>query len=260
MEYKNLLVERRDQVAVLSVNRPKALNSLNSEVIEELLAALTEIEGNAGLKVVVITGSGEKAFVAGADIAEMSVLNVQQALGFSRKGQQVVNFIGRMTKPVIAAVNGFALGGGLELALACDFVYASEGAKLGFPEVTLGVMPGFGGTQKLGRIVGRGRANELIFTGRMITAAEALDWGMVNAVLPGVELLGKAVEMAAKIAGNGLLGVAGAKDAIRSGLDMGEADGLSYESVVFASLFASADQKEGMQAFLEKRKAAFTGA
>ncbi|WP_243374859.1 enoyl-CoA hydratase-related protein [Geotalea sp. SG265] len=260
MKYTNLLVEKRDAVAVLTVNRPKALNSLNSEVIEELLAALTEIEGNAGLKVAVITGSGEKAFVAGADIAEMSGLNVQQALAFSRKGQQVVNFIGRMTKPVIAAVNGFALGGGLELALACDFVYAAESAKLGFPEVTLGIMPGFGGTQKLGRIIGRGRANELIFTGRLVTAAEALDWGMVNGVLPGGELLDRAIEMATKIAGNGLLGVAGAKDAIRSGLDMGEADGLNYESVLFASLFASADQKEGMQAFLDKRKAAFTGA
>lgn len=260
MEYGNLLIEKRGAVAILSVNRPKALNSLNSRVIEELLAAFTEIEQDAGLKVAVITGSGEKAFVAGADIAEMAELNVQQALVFSRKGQQVANYIGRMTKPVIAAVNGFALGGGLELALACDFIYAADNAKLGFPEVTLGIMPGFGGTQKLARIIGRGRANELIFTGRMLTAAEALEWGMINGVLPGAELLEKAVELAAKIAGNGLLGVAGAKDAIRSGLDMGEADGLNYESVLFASLFATADQKEGMQAFMDKRKAAFSGA
>ena len=157
-------------------------------------------------------------------------------------------------------MNGFALGGGLEMALACDFVYASENAKLGLPEVTLGVMPGFGGTQKLGRLIGRNRANELIFTGRVLSAAEAKEWGIVNAVFPAQELLEKTMETAVRIAGNGLIGVAYAKHAIKSGLDMGEADGMEYEAVLFGSLFATADQKEGMGAFLGKRKAAFSRA
>ena len=208
---------------------------------------------------VVITGSGEKAFVAGADIAEMAVLNPQQALTFARAGQKLVNFIGNMPKPVIAAVNGFALGGGMELALACDFIYAAETAKMGLPEVTLGIMPGFGGSQKFARLMGRSRANELIFTGRILTAHEAKEWGIVNAVFPAGELVAKALETAGKIAGNGLIGVAHAKHVIKSGLDMGEEDGIGYEALLFASLFATADQKEGMGAFLEKRKAHFSG-
>lgn len=259
MEYQNLLVDKKDAVAVLTVNRPKALNSLNSAVLDELLTALTEIGQDQSVKAVVLTGSGEKAFIAGADIAEMAGLNGQQAQAFSRQGQQLVNLIGRMTKPVIAAVNGFALGGGLEMALACDFAYASENAKFGLPEVTLGILPGFGGTQKLSRIIGRSRANEMIFTGKMLGAGEAKEWGIVNAVFPLGELVNKAVETAVKISANGSLGVASAKDAIRSGLDMGEAEGMSYESVLFGSLFATSDQKEGMKAFLEKRKAVFSG-
>ncbi len=243
----------------MTVNRPKALNSLNSAVLDELLTALTELGQDQSVKAVVLTGSGEKAFIAGADIAEMAEMTAQQAQAFSRKGQQVVNLIGRLAKPVIAAVNGFALGGGLEMALACDFAYASENAKFGLPEVTLGILPGFGGTQKLSRIIGRSKANEMIFTGKMLTAGEAKEWDIVNAVFPIEELVAKAVETAAKIAGNGQLGVASAKDAIRSGLDMGEADGLNYESVLFGSLFATADQKEGMRAFMEKRKAVFSG-
>lgn len=258
MNYQHLLLEKRDAVAVLTVNRPKALNSLNSLVLDELLDAFAALGRDGAVKAVVFTGSGEKAFIAGADIAEMSGLTVQQALAFSRKGQLVVKGIGQLAKPVIAAVNGFALGGGLEMALACDFAYASENAKFGLPEVTLGIMPGFGGTQKLSRTIGRSRANEMIFTGKMLNAGEAKEWGLVNAVFPAGELAERAVETAAKIAGNGLLGVAGAKDAIRNGLDMAEADGMDYEAVLFASLFATADQKEGMQAFIEKRKAAFS--
>jgi enoyl-CoA hydratase len=257
---KNLILELTDGVALLTINRPTVLNSLDSSVLDELLEAFTALDQNDAVKVVVLTGSGEKAFVAGADIAEMAGYNVQQALGFARKGQHLVNVIGQMAKPVIAAVNGFALGGGLEMALACDFAYASEKAKLGFPEVTLGIIPGFGGTQKLGRLLGRSRANELIFTGKILTATEAREWGIVNAVFPAGELIGKVLETARKIAGNGLLGVAYAKDAIRSGLDMCEADGMKYESLQFAALFATADQKEGMSAFLEKRKPLFTKA
>ena len=259
MENQNLLIEKNDGVALLTINRPTVLNSLNSSVLGDLIEAFTSLGKDAAVKVIVLTGSGEKAFVAGADIAEMADLTVQEAQEFSRLGQHLVNLIGQLAKPVIAAVNGFALGGGLEMALACDFAYASENAKLGFPEVTLGIIPGFGGTQKLGRLLGRSRANELIFTGKVITAAEAREWGIVNAVFPAAELIGKAMETARKIAGNGLLGVAYAKDAVRSGIDMGEADGMNYESLLFAALFASADQKEGMQAFMNKRKPVFSG-
>lgn len=258
MEENSVLLENRDGVVLLTINRPHVLNTLNSRMLDDLLAAFEAVSRDNSAKVVVVTGSGEKAFVAGADIAEMTDFNVQQALAFSRKGQQLMNFIGRMAKPVIAAVNGFALGGGLELALSCDFIYASEKAKLGLPEVTLGIMPGFGGTQKLGRLIGRNRANELVFSGRIITAAEARELGIVNAVFPAAELLPRAIEAAGKIAGNGLLGVAHAKDAVRSGLDMCEADGIDHEAVLFAALFASADQKEGMRAFAEKRKPAFS--
>lgn len=260
MEYQNLLIENKDGVALLTINRPTAMNSLDSSVLGDLLDAFTALGQDDAVKVIVLTGSGEKAFVAGADIAEMADMTVQQAQEFSRKGQRLVNLIGQLAKPVIAAVNGFALGGGLEMTLACDFAYASEKAKLGFPEVSLGIMPGFGGTQKLGRIIGRSRANELIFTGKILTAADAREWGIVNAVFPAGELLGKVMETAGKIAGNGLLGVAYAKDAVRSGLDMGEADGMNYESLLFGALFATADQKEGMRAFMDKRKPVFTGA
>ena len=260
MENKNLLVEKSAGTALLTINRPKAFNSLNSSVISELREVLEELSLDETVKVIVLTGSGEKAFAAGADIAEMAGFNPQQALVFARNGQELVNYIGRMAKPVIAAVNGFALGGGMELALACDFIYASETARMGLPEVTLGVMPGFGGSQKFARLLGRSKANELIFTGRHLNAAEAKEWGIVNAVFPAGELLVKTLETAVKIAGNGLVGVAHSKQAIKNGLDMSEAGGMEYEAVLFSSLFATADQREGMEAFLEKRKAVFTGA
>lgn len=256
---KNIFIEIADNVALLTINRPAVLNSLDSSVLDDLLEAFVALAQDPAVKVVVLTGSGEKAFVAGADIAQIADYNVMQALGFARKGQHLVSVIGRMAKPVIAAVNGFALGGGLEMALACDFAYASEKAKLGLPEVTLGVMPGFGGTQKLARLIGRSRCNELIFTGKVLTAAEAKEWGIVNAVYPAAELIAKTMETARKIADNGLLGVAHAKDAVRSGLDMSEGDGMNFESLQFAALFDTADQKEGVNAFLEKRKPVFSG-
>lgn len=260
MEPKHLQIENRQGVALLTITRPKALNALNSEVLDELQEALGGLSADASVKVVVLTGSGEKAFVAGADIAEMAEIDSMAALAFSRKGQRVVNLIGQMNKPVIAAVNGFALGGGLELALACDFIYASENARLGLPEVSLGIMPGFGGTRNLARLIGPHRAAEMIFSARMLTAAEAREWGIVNAVLPAGELREGVLKTAAKIAANGLLGVAHAKEAIRRGLDMGQEDGMAYEAALFAALFSSNDQREGMQAFLHKRKADFTGA
>lgn len=257
-ELTNLIIEVTDGVALLTINRPATLNSLDTAVLDDLLAAYPALEQDDDVKVVVMTGSGEKAFVAGADIAQMAGYTVRQALDFARKGQSLVSLIGKMSKPVIAAVNGFALGGGLEMAMACDFAYASEKAKLGLPEVTLGIMPGFGGTQKLARLIGRSRSNELIFTGKILTAAEAKEWGIVNAVFPAAELLDKTMETARKIAGVGLLGVAHAKDSVRGGLDMSEADGLNFESLQFAALFDTSDQKEGMNAFLEKRKPVFT--
>jgi len=259
MEFKNLLVEISDGVALLIINSPRTLNALNSEVLGELECALYELNLDAAVKAVVLTGAGEKAFVAGADIKEMSAMNSLEGHRFGLKGQRVMLLIEKMTKPVIAAVNGYALGGGLELALACDFIYASTGAKVGFPEVTLGIMPGFGGTQNLPRLIGPNRANELIFTGRIIDAAKAAAWGIVNEVFPPEELLAKAKEAAALIAGMGALGVAYAKDAIANGLNMTKEDGFRYEASLFGVLFATEDQKEGMGAFVEKRKAAFKG-
>jgi enoyl-CoA hydratase len=259
MEFKNLLIENSNGVVVLTINRPQVLNSLNSEVLTELGCALYQLEYDPAAKVIILTGAGEKAFVAGADIKEMAGMNAYEGHQFGRKGQHVMLAMEKMKTPVIAAVNGFALGGGLELALACDFIYASNRAKLGFPEVTLGIMPGFGGTQNLARLIGPNRANELIFTGRIITADKALAWGIVNETFAPEELLDKAKETAAAIASVGTLGVACAKDAIANGLNMGKEDGFRYEASLFGVLFATEDQKEGMGAFVEKRKAEFKG-
>jgi enoyl-CoA hydratase len=255
----NLLIEKKDGVALLTINRPTVMNSLDNAVLDELQGAFENLGEDKSVRVIVLTGAGEKAFVAGADISAMSEFTVAQALAFARKGDKLVNFIGRLSKPVIGAVNGFALGGGLEMAMACDFVYASEKARLGLPEVSLGVMPGFGGTQKLARLVGRSRANEMIFTGNLLTAEEAKACGLVNAVFPAAELLERTMETARRIAGQGLIGVAYAKESVRSGLDMGEAEGMDHEALLFAALFATADQREGMRAFIEKRKPVFTG-
>jgi enoyl-CoA hydratase len=259
MELKNLLIETTGGIATLTINRPQSLNSLNSEVLGELECAFYQLELDAAVKVVVLTGAGEKAFVAGADIKEMAEMNCYEGHHFSLKAQRVMLAIEKMKKPVIAAVNGYALGGGLELALACDFIYASEKAKVGFPEVTLGVIPGFGGTQNLARLIGPNRANEMIFTGKIINAQKACEWGIVNEVCAPEELLAKAMETAGTIAQAGLLGVGYAKDAIANGLNMTKEDGFRYEASLFGVLFATADQKEGMRAFVEKRKAAFTG-
>lgn len=256
MELEQLLIEKKDGIALLTINSPKTMNALNSKVLGELECALYELERAADVKVVVLTGAG-KAFVAGADIKEMAQLNALEGHRFGVNGQRVLLSISRMKTPVIAAVNGFALGGGLELALACDFIYASETAKLGFPEVTLGVIPGFGGTQNLPRRIGAARANELVFTGKMIDAAKGKDWGIVNEVFAADELLDKTFETASQIAAVGTLAVAYAKEAIVSGLDMSREDGFRHEASLFGVLFDSEDQKEGMNAFVEKRKAEF---
>ena len=259
METKSILHEITDGIALVTVSRPESLNALNSRILNELECVLYEIEHDSSAQVVIITGAGEKAFVAGADIKEMAEMTSYQGHQFALQGQRVMLFIEKMTKPVIAAVNGYALGGGLELALACDFIYASENAKLGFPEVTLGIIPGFGGTQNLARLIGPNRAKELIFAGRVIPAQKALAWGIVNEVCPQAELAGKVTELARDIAKNGRLGVGYAKNAIVNGLNMSKEDGFRYESSLFGVLFATEDQKEGMGAFAEKRKAQFKG-
>jgi enoyl-CoA hydratase len=259
MEFSDLLIETSEGVAILTINRPKSLNALDSALLGELECAVCELDNDPAVKVVVLTGAGEKAFVAGADIKEMAAMNAFEGHAFALKGQRVMLAIEKMKKPVIAAVNGYALGGGLELALACDFIYASEKAKLGFPEVTLGIMPGFGGTQNLARLIGPNRAREVIFTGTMIDARKAAAWGIVNEVCAPEELLPLAIKTAADIARTGSVGVGYAKDAIGHGLDMAKEDGFRYEASLFGVLFATVDQKEGMGAFVEKRKAEFKG-
>jgi len=259
MKYTQLLIETNNGVAKLTINSPKTINALNSAVLDEIECALYELDRDDDVKVVVLTGAGEKAFVAGADIKEMAGMNAYAGQQFALKGQRVMLMIEKMKKPVIAAVNGYALGGGLELALGCDFIYASEKARFGFPEVTLGIIPGFGGTQNLSRRIGVARANELIFTGKMIDASKATEWGIVNEIFAPEELLPKALETAQSIARLGTLAVASAKTAIANGLNMGKEDGFRYEASLFGVLFATEDQKEGMGAFVEKRKAEFKG-
>ncbi|MEI7815754.1 MAG: enoyl-CoA hydratase-related protein [Desulfuromonadales bacterium] len=259
MEYKNLLIETTGGITILTINRPQVLNALNSDVVMELECALFGLDMDESVKAVILTGAGEKAFVAGADIKEMSEISSFVAHEFARKGQRLMLLINKMRKPVIAAVNGYALGGGLELALACDFIYASEKAKFGFPEVGLGVIPGFGGTQNLSRLIGPNKANELVFSGRIISAAKALSWGIVNEVFAPEDLLPKVLATAQEITAKGTLGVAYAKDAIINGINMSKEDGLRYEASLFSVLFATIDQREGMAAFLEKRPAEFTG-
>lgn len=246
-----------DSVALLMVDRPQQLNALNQATLIELKSALSALAQDDSVHVIVLTGAGDKAFVAGADIKEMVGLDPLGAAAFAQQGQQVLAQIAALAKPVIAAVNGYALGGGFELALACDFIYAVEGAKFGLPETTLGVMPGFGGTQKLTRLVGTNISKEMIFTGMMISAGRAAELGIVNRVVAAPELLDVALQAAKAIVANGGIGVALAKDAIGKGADMPLGEALAYEGNLFALLFATEDQKEGMSAFVEKRRAAF---
>jgi enoyl-CoA hydratase len=254
-----LITEREGAVAVLTLNRPDKLNALNAELLGELDAALTELTRDTSISCASLTGAGEKAFAAGADIAAMLEMSTEHARAFAAIGHGIGQKIERAPFPVIGAVNGFALGGGCELALACDFLYASDKAKLGQPEVNLGIIPGFGGTQRLARRVGIGRARELCYTGETINADEALRIGLVNAVVPHAELLPKVKEVAAKIASKGRIAVAQCKRVMYSGADIPIDVANALELQAFAMLFGTADRKEGMSAFLEKRKAAFSG-
>jgi len=257
MAYENIRLEKEGAIATLFVDRPKALNALNSKTLQEMEAALHTL--GTDVRVLIITGGGEKAFVAGADIAEMAALSESQAQEFGALGHRVFAMLEALPIPTIAAVNGFALGGGCELALACDFIYASEKAKLGLPEVGLGVIPGFGGTQRLTRAVGRARAKELIFTGERIDAAKAKELGLVLEVLPAEGLMPHCRDVAAKMLKNGPLAIAKAKRVIEAGADQDLRAANELERQAFGELFGSADQREGMKAFLEKRPAAFTG-
>lgn len=254
-----LLVSHEGGICTLTLNRPDKLNALNAELIIALEKALDDLHGNTDLRCVILTGAGEKAFAAGADIEAMSTMTTVQAKAFADLGHRVGSKLEGLSAPVIAAVNGFALGGGCELALACDFIYASDRAKFGQPEVNLGVIPGFGGTQRLTRRVGVGRARELCYTGDIITADEALRIGLVNVVVPGAELLAKANDTAKKIALKGPVAIAQCKRVIERGADLSLPAANELEAQAFSSLFGSLDQKEGMAAFVGKRKAAFTG-
>jgi enoyl-CoA hydratase len=259
MQFTNLLVEIENNIATVTFNRPKALNALNQATVQEALTCFRELKSNDAVQVVIVTGSGAKAFVAGADIAFMRELTPLAARNFAFLGQELTNTIEGLGKPVIAAVNGFALGGGCELALACDIRIASDNAQFGQPEVNLGLTPGFGGTQRLPRLIGRGRASELIFTGDIIDAAEAYRIGLVNRVIPQNQLLPTCRQMAAKIASRGTVAVRLSKDAINNGMEMDLARACTYEADQFALCFASPEQKEGMNAFLEKRSPQFQG-
>ena len=259
MDYENLMFAVEDGIATITLNRPKALNALNLATLTELKDVVGKIAVDSAIKVVIITGSGNKSFVAGADIVEMSTKNPVEGRVWGQTGQDIFTAIENLPQPVIAAVNGFALGGGCELACACDIRYASENAKFGQPEVGLGITPGFGGTQRLPRTVGRGYAKELIYTAAMIDAQEALRIGLVNKVVPQAELMDTVMKLAKKIAKNAPVAVQLAKAAINRGINCDVVTGISYEAEVFGLCFATADQKEGMGAFIEKRKATFTG-
>jgi len=259
MPYENIILEIGSKIATITINRPKALNALNKQTLQELIDCLKNVKDNDEVQVVILTGSGERAFVAGADISFMRALTPLEIRAFACIGQECMAAIERLDKPVIAAINGFALGGGCELAISCDIRLASDNAKLGQPEVNLGILPGFGGTQRLPRLIGRGRASELIFTGDMIDANEAYRIGLVNKVFPQEKLLPACREMALKIISRGSVAVRLSKDAIVNGLEMDLTRACAYEVDQFALSFTSADQKEGMDAFLEKRPAKFQG-
>ncbi|MGH7730691.1 MAG: enoyl-CoA hydratase/isomerase family protein [Candidatus Eiseniibacteriota bacterium] len=255
--YRNLAVERRGPVRVLRVHRPEVLNALNRETLTEIEQVVRAFQNDPEQGALIVTGGGEKSFVSGADIQELAALDPYGAREISRFGQRVFDLIEQSTKPVIAAVNGYAFGGGCELALACHVRLASDNAVLGLPEVSLGIIPGYGGTQRLPRLVGSGRALELILTGRRVKADEAEKIGLVNRVVPLAELLPEAEAMAQAMLKNGPLAVAAALEAVQRGLQLGLPDGQRIESGMFGLLAASEDMHEGLKAFLEKRPARF---
>ena len=257
MKFNNILVEEANETAIVTINRPKKLNALNKETILELSNAFKALEENSIVKVIILTGSGDKSFVAGADISEFAHFSVENGGKLARKGQEMLfDLIENLSKPVIAAINGFALGGGLELAMSCHFRIASDNAKMGLPEVSLGVIPGYGGTQRLPQLVGKGKAMEMIMSAAMISAEEAKDCGLVNHVTSQEELLGLANKIAGKILRNSSVAISAAIRAVNANYDK-NLNGFDVEIDEFASCFGTQDFKEGTTAFLEKRKPNF---
>src|SRR5512141_652181 len=256
---ENILVEKKNSIAYVTVNRPKGLNALNMATMEELRAAFHDIKKDDAIRGVIFTGAGEKAFIAGADIGELSKHNAVSGKEYTHKGQNVLNLIENLGKPVIACINGFALGGGCEIAMACTMRLASETAKLGQPEVKLGIIPGYGGTQRLPRLVGKGIAMQLVLTGEMISAQEAYRIGLVNEVTAPADLIPRAEAIAQKIIANAPLAVQYSLEAINKGLEMTLPEALYLEAVLFSVACSSEDKKEGTTAFLEKRPAQFKG-
>jgi len=259
MIYENILYEKKDGIAYITFNRPKVLNALNRKTVEELRQALLDARGDDAVRALILTGAGEKSFVAGADIGELAVQTPVQGKEFSLFGQSVFHLLETMGKPSICAINGFALGGGCELALSCTIRIASKTAKLGQPEVKLGILPGYGGTQRLARLCGKGVAHELCLTGEMITAEEAQRIGLVNRIYEPAELIPAAEAMAKKMIANGPIAVKYTMEAIERGMEMPLEEGLFLEATLFGVACATEDMREGTKAFLEKRTAQFKG-
>jgi enoyl-CoA hydratase len=259
MSFENIILEVENNIATIYFNRPKALNALNNALFDELDEALDMVKSNSDIRVLILTGTGDKAFVAGADISELAQMNPLQAKSFSRKGQKVFSKIEALPIPAIAAVNGFALGGGSEAALACDFIYASERAVFGLPEINLGLIPGFGGTQRLARLVGNNRAKEMVFTGKNIKADQALEYGIANKICAPESLMEDVLKTANLIASKGKVALRAAKEVIQNGTAADLETGCRIENDGFCIVMVSEDAKEGTTAFLEKRKPVFKG-
>ena len=256
---KCLIVERTDSVATVTINRPKVLNALNAETVGELYQLIKELAADSSVRVVILTGAGDRAFIAGADIEELSTLTPVLAQDFARRGHLLCEALETMDKPVIAAINGYALGGGCEIALACTLRIASDSAKLGQPEISLGLLPGYGGTQRLARLVGSGRALELMLTGEAISAKDAYRIGLVNRVFPAGDLIAEAMVLGKKLASKAPFAVRAILSAVRDGLQMPLSEGCAYESSLFAMAATTDDWHEGTRAFLEKRQPTFKG-
>jgi enoyl-CoA hydratase/carnithine racemase len=259
MTFSNILFEKKNSIAYIIVNRLKVLNALNMATMEELRAAFHDIKNDASVRVVILTGAGEKAFIAGADIGELAQHDAVSGKEYTHRGQSVLNLIENLGKPVIACINGFALGGGCEIAMACTMRLASDNAQIGQPEVKLGIIPGYGGTQRLPRLVGKGISMQLLLTGEMITAQEAHRIGLVNEVTAQADLIPHAEAIAQKIIANAPLAVQYTMEAVNKGMETPLAEGLYLEAVLFGAACATEDKKEGTQAFLEKRQAQFKG-
>jgi enoyl-CoA hydratase len=259
MTFENLIVEREGSIAILTINRPKVLNALNMQTLDELRRAILELRHDETVRAVVLTGAGEKSFVAGADINELAVQTPAGGREHAIAGQHVLDLVEQMGKPVIAAINGYALGGGCELAMACTIRIAADTAKLGQPEINLGIIPGYAGTQRLARIAGKGRALELMLTGDQISAQEAHRIGLVNRVVPGAELMAEAKKLAATLASKAPIAIRYILDAVHKGVEMPFAQAQIFEATLFGLVASTDDMREGTKAFLEKRKAEFTG-